>query len=102
MSDQLIVILEKSKNKSIDFSKYKSYFLNTYLKVNNEEIKLILKDYIEESLVDVKVYYNSKTETFNNIGIIDLDDYRVIDLDDDNYTMTNKGIDKSIELNLSN
>ena len=98
MIDQLVDILENSKNKSIDFKTYKSFYLNSYLNVNDSKIIEILKNYQLDSHEEVKIYYNSLTNSFNNIGIIDLDDYRVIDLDDDDFTMMNKGIDRSKEL----
>lgn len=100
MIQQLIDILDNSKNKSIDFSNYKSYNLTNYMNVNDYEVLEALKDYVNDSLVEVKIYYNSITKSFNNIGILDFDDCRVIDLDDDNYTMMNKGIDLSKELKI--
>ena len=100
MADQLKEILDISRKKTVDYTNYTEYYLDNYLKVKNDNVLQVLKRYVEESLFEIKIYYNSQTETFNNIGIIDLDDYRVIDLDDDNYTMTNKGIDKSIELKI--
>ena len=100
MSNQLKHILDSTKDKSIDFTKYKSYYISEYLDMNDPNIINILKEYLDDSLIDIKIYYNSKTKTFNSVGILDLDDYRVVDLDDDNWTMTNKGIDIQVELKI--
>ena len=43
--------------------------------------------------------YNSKTLRCDNIGVVDVNDKRYIDFDDNNYTMMNKGIYSQVFLN---
>ena len=43
--------------------------------------------------------YNSKTLRCDNIGVVDVNDKRYIDFDDNKYTMTNKGVDSQVFLN---
>lgn len=97
MKSELNNILELTKNKR--FNDYTSYFLSNYLSVKNDIIIAILTIY-KEDFKNVKIYFNPKTNSFNNIGVIDTENGRIIDLDDDSYTMENKGIDVSIELKL--
>ena len=100
MYSQFKHILDNSIEQKIDYGKYHTFFLNEYFKISDKNIIDIIKEYVECSPIEVKVYYNSQTLIFNNIGVLDIDDYRIIDLDDDMYTMTNKGIDKQVQLDI--
>ena len=41
----------------------------------------------------MKAYYNYRTLLCDTIGVIDMDNHRIIDFDDNYFTMMNKGID---------
>ena len=90
--EEIHEILNKIKQ-TTNFPEYTEFFLNKVYNLNgNKELKNI----INEGNRDIKsrVYlYNKRTHLFNIIGVVDIDNIRYIDFDDDWYTMTNKGID---------
>lgn len=97
MEAELLQILNDSK-KQLFY--YKSFYLSSSLYIKNKNIINILKKYISESNIKIKIYYNSITELFDSINIIDIHQFRIIDLDDNMHSMMNKGICKQIELKI--
>lgn len=94
---ELLKILNDSKK---ELFYYKSFYLSSSLYIKNNNIISILKQYINESNLKIKIYYNSETELFDSINIMDTEQFRIIDMDDNMYNMTNKGIYKQIELKI--
>ena len=90
--EEINSVLNKIKQTK-NFPEYTEFFLTkTYNLNGNKELKNI----INEGNKDIKsrVYlYNKRTHLFNIIGVVDIDNIRYIDFDDDWHTMTNKGID---------
>ena len=99
MEDQLEITL-KLIDERVDFNKYESFKINKYHNINDPLIIEKLKKFKKETKKNIKIYYNLRTKQFDNVGVIDTDDCRIIDLDDDFYTMINKGIDLQTELKL--
>jgi|AntAceMinimDraft_13_1070369.scaffolds.fasta_scaffold26251_2 translation elongation factor P/translation initiation factor 5A len=97
MENELLQILNDSK-KQLFYCKY--FYLSSSLYIKNKNIINILIKYISESNTKIKIYYNSITESFDSINIIDTHQFRIIDLDDNMYSMMNKGIYKQIELKI--
>ena len=89
--EEIHEILNKIKQTK-NFPEDTEFFLKKVYNLNgNKELKNI----INEGNKDIKsrVYlYNKRTHLFNIIGVVDVDNIRYIDFDDDWYTMTNKGI----------
>ena len=69
---------------------YIEFHLSKPLNIN-EEIKELIRNLNNQS--NTKAYYNHKTLTFDTIGVVDIDNNRIIDFDDNNFTLENKGID---------
>lgn len=69
------------------FETYKEHKLDKYYTINNVK-SIFLKIKNENNTIS----YNGSTRRFNNIGVIDLNGVRYYDLDDDMWTMTNKGL----------
>ena len=88
MIEEIINKINKIKN----IKKYTEFSLNKYFSI--DDIQNIISNLKRNS--NNIVSYNSITESFNNIGVIDIDDKRYYDFDDDIWTLTNKGIDCSI------
>lgn len=75
------------------FPDYTEFFLKKTYNLNGIHK---LKGIINEGNKDIKsrIYlYNKKTHLFDIIGVIDIENVRYIDFDDNWYTMSNKGID---------
>ena len=58
------------------------------------EIKDILKHLKKEN---VEILYNNISKKFDNIGVIDINNKRYYDFDDNIWTMHNKGLDCSVK-----
>ena len=74
--------------------KYTEKYLEFPLKkpINiNKEIKELIRNLNEQNIT--KAYYNPATLVCDTIAVVDIDDTRVIDFDDNNFTLLNKGID---------
>ena len=90
--EEINSVLNKIKQTK-NFPEYKEFFLTkTYNLNGNKELKNIINNgNLENNNTDFM--YNKRTHVFNIIGVIDIENKRYIDFDDDWYTMTNKGID---------
>ena len=97
METELLKILNDSKK---EIFHYKSFYLSSSLHIKNNNIINILKQYINEPNLKIKIYYNSVTESFDSINIMDTEQFRIIDMDDNMHSMMNKGICKQIELKI--
>ena len=72
-------------------NKYIEYPLKKPININNNEIKNLIINLNNQS--NTKAFYNPKTLTCDTIGVVDIDNIRIIDFDDNNFTLLNKGID---------
>ena len=80
-------------NENIIFNDYKEFFLKNPINMKeNLNQELIYK---LNKLPNCEAFYNSKTYNCDIIGIVDINNVRYYDFDDDFWTMTNKGIDVS-------
>lgn len=89
MSVEINEILLKIKD-----LKYTEKYLEFPLKkpINiNKEIKELIRNLNDQN--NTKAYYNPVTLVCDTIAVVDIDDTRVIDFDDNNFTLLNKGID---------
>ncbi len=89
MSVEINEILLKIKD-----LKYTEKYLEFPLKkpINiNKEIKELIRNLNDQN--NIKAYYNPLTLVCDTIAVVDIDDTRVIDFDDNNFTLLNKGID---------
>ena len=87
-------ILEKIFSTN-NFAEYKEFNLDRYYDLKDEKILTIIQSINRCNNV---IRYNKVTKQFNNIGVIDINNTRYLDFDDDIWTMTNKGIDCSEDL----
>ena len=85
---KILNIIKKIQN----YSDYTEYILSKTIYIDNEKVKSIINDINNHSNIDC--YYNGKTRKCDIVGVIDLNNVRIIDLDDNMYTLTNKGIDQ--------
>ena len=89
MSVEINEILLKIKD-----LKYTEKYLEFPLKkpINiNKEIKELIRNLNDQN--NTKAYYNPVTLVCDTIAVVDIDYTRVIDFDDNNFTLLNKGID---------
>ena len=77
------------------YEKYVSYPLVKSIKIDKPNYKNIINEI--NRMPNMKCYYNGLTRMCDNIGVVDINNIRIIDFDDDMYTMTNKGIDRQID-----
>ena len=77
------------------YEKYVSYRLVNSINIDNPIYKNIINNINKNP--NMKCYYNGLTRICDNIGVVDINNIRIIDFDDDMYTMTNKGIDRQID-----
>lgn len=96
MNNNFFKIMENIKEENKIFENYSEFYLDKYYFIEDSNIKNYLNLYKKDNL-KIKIFFNNNTKKFNNIGIIDTSTNRIIDLDDDYYTMENKGICKQIE-----
>lgn len=89
MNIEINEILSKI-NKLKYTEKYIEFHLSKPLNIN-EEIKELIRNLNNQS--NTKAYYNPVTLVCDTIAVVDIDDTRVIDFDDNNFTLLNKGID---------
>ena len=93
--NQIESIIEKIDETS-NFIEYQAFNLDKYYDINNPELEPILTKLKSKS--NIVINYNNITKKFNNIGVIDLNNVRYYDFDDDIWSLTNKGIDSTKEL----
>ena len=96
MNNNFFKIMKNIKEENKIFENYSEFYLDEYYFIEDNNIKNYLTLYKKDNL-KIKIFFNNNTKKFNNIGIIDTSTNRIIDLDDDYYTMENKGIWKQIE-----
>ena len=77
------------------YTEYTEYNLRKTIDVNNKKVKCIINEINNDS--NMECYYNGKTRKCDVVGVIDMNNIRIIDLDDNIYTLTNKGIDQQIK-----
>lgn len=89
MNIEINEILLKIKN--IKYTeKYIEFHLNKPININCKETKQLIRNLNYK--INTKAYYNPVTLVCDSIGVIDVDDTRIIDFDDSNFTLLNKGI----------
>lgn len=90
MNSEINEILSKIKDLKFT-NKYIEFPLKEPISINNDGIKnLIIK---LNNQTNTKAFYNPRTLICDTIGVIDIDNTRIIDFDDNNFTLLNKGID---------
>ncbi len=84
-------ILNKIKNtpKYVD---YVEYNLHNPINIDNDKNKDIINELNKNP--NIECYYNGKTRNCDIIGVVDINNIRIIDFDDNIYTLTNKGINQ--------
>jgi len=86
----ILNIIKKTPN----YTKYTEYNLKKIVYVDDNEIKNTINDLNNQA--NTECYYNGKTRMCDVIGVVDINNKRIIDFDDIMYTLTNKGIDRQI------
>lgn len=79
----------------------KKIFINKYDKYTEFKLKKIynLDSKLQNILIDlnskenIKAYYNKNTKCFDRIAVLDQDNEKIIDFNDDMCDMMNKGLD---------
>ena len=94
MKYDLDLILEKIKNKNLIFMNYTELFLKKNLDIKNNHIKDIINNLNRDP--NIVCLYNKKTYVADLIGIVDINNIRYVDFDDNQFTLNNKGIDYQI------
>jgi len=89
--ERILNIINKTQN-YVDYVEYK---LSRPIYIDNVVIKNIVNELNNHS--NIECYYNGKTRTCDIVGVVDMNNIRIIDLDDNIYTLTNKGIDQQIK-----
>lgn len=72
------------------FREYKTYILKNKLDMNMDKNQIIIYNLNKKE--NIEAFYNEKTCICDNIGVIDINEKRYIDFDDDSWTMGNKGL----------
>jgi hypothetical protein len=99
MNDELDKILETINNTSY-FDKYTEFNLDNHIDMSIGRMQqLILK---LNNCPNMKAFYNSVTTNCDMIGVIDTDGTRIIDFEDNYYTLMNKGIDRQTNKLITN
>lgn len=94
MDHELDRILKEICNNVNNYKKYQEFNLSYGLNVKDPYIKNLINDMNKKE--HVICLYNSKTYYCDIIGVLDINNIRYIDFDDNYYTMENKGIDNQI------
>lgn len=88
---ELQIILNIIKKTSL-YLEYTEYNLRNPIYVDDTEIKNTINNLNKQP--NTECYYNGKTRMCDVIGVVDINNKRIIDFDDIMYTLTNKGIDR--------
>ena len=80
-----------NKNKNIKFFKYKEFKLNNPLNMKTKTNQKMIFNL--NKLPNTEAYYNNRTFYCDILGIIDINNKRYYEFDDDSWSMTNKGLD---------
>ena len=95
--EQLEII--KAMLKNIDncgsFKRYTTFTLREPVYLDNRIIQEFL--YYFKQNPKIKILYNDITKCCSSIGVIDINDIRYFDFDDEEWTMANKGLDCSTD-----
>jgi hypothetical protein len=86
---QEILNIIKNTPKYVD---YVEYNLHKSINIDNVKIKGIINEINKNP--NTECYYNKKTRICGIIGVVDINKIRIIDFDDNIYTLTNKGINQ--------
>ena len=94
----MLEILQKIFNKN-KYETMVQYNLDTNFIVDNDykNIKTLLKKISKNKKIR---YFVSKTLVIDSINVIDIDDTRFIEFENDLYEFTNKGLENSYELDI--
>lgn len=84
---QEILNIIKNTPKYVDYVEYK---IDKSVCIDN--VKGIINELNNNP--NIECYYNGKTRNSDVIGVVDINIIRIIDFDDNIYTLTNKGIDQ--------
>lgn len=95
MNSELELILKKIDNIKI-FEKYTEFPLKQNIDMDNENMKQLIIDLNNKTRT--VALYNSVTKTCDTIGVVDMNNIRTIDFEDNNYTLMNKGIDRQTNI----
>lgn len=90
MNSELNNILKKVDNTDF-FKNYTEFRLSEGIDMSQQNMKNLIVELNNKP--NMKAYYNSRTLICDTIGVIDMDNNRIIDFDDNYFTMMNKGID---------
>jgi len=94
MNNELDKILHTIRN-TLHFEEYIEFNLDDSIDMSIDTMQqLIVK---LNKCPNTRALYNSVTTCCDLIGVVDIDGTRIIDFDDNNYTMTNKGIDRQTD-----
>ena len=86
---QEILNIIKNTPNYVDYVEYNLY---KPIDIDNIKIKSIINKLNKNP--NIECYYNGKTRNCDIIGVVDINITRIIDFDDNIYTLTNKGIDQ--------
>jgi hypothetical protein len=89
--ERILNIINKTQN-YVDYVEYK---LSRPIYIDNVVIKNIVNELNNHS--NIECYYNGKSRKCDIVGVVDMNNIRIIDLDDNIYSLTNKGIDQQIK-----
>ena len=89
----------KAMLKNIDngghYTRYTTFVLQEPVYLDNRIIQEFL--YYFKQNPKIKIQYNNITKCCDTIGVVDIGDIRYFDFDDEEWTMSNKGLDCSTD-----
>lgn len=95
MNSELELILKNIESIK-NFDKYTEFPLKQNIDMDNENMKQLIIDLNNKTRT--VALYNSVTKTCDTIGVLDMNNIRTIDFEDNNFTLMNKGIDRQTNI----
>ena len=95
MNSEIELILKNIESIK-NFDKYTEFPLKENIDMDNENMKQLIIDLNNKTRT--VALYNSVTKTCDTIGVLDMNNIRTIDFEDNNFTLMNKGIDRQTNI----
>ena len=94
MNSEINNILKKVDNTDF-FKNYTEFKLSKSIDMSQQNMKNLIVELNNKP--NMKAYYNYRTLNCDTIGVVDMDNNRIIDFDDNYFILMNKGIECHID-----